>query len=48
MNQYIDRLIACGVPVGQACSTYIDFVTNFSLVELDIYVQYKESMHDVD
>lgn len=48
MNGYIKRLIKCGVPVDKAVSTYYDYVNNFTIAELEVYVRYVEEHCDVD
>lgn len=47
MNGYIDRLIVCGLTHREATDIYSDFVRNFSLVDLEVYVRYMESKINV-
>ena len=42
MNGYISRLIDCGIPKNTATQVYSDFVNNFSLVELEVFIRYIE------
>lgn len=42
MNGYIVRLMRCGYSEEQAKEIYRDFVNNFPLWDLEIYVRSKE------
>lgn len=48
MNGYIDRLMTCGIPYKKACEIYSDYVRNFSVADLEIYVKYMETKIHVD
>lgn len=41
-NSYINRLVKCGYTVDAATSVYLDFIRNFSIAELEIYVRHVE------
>ena len=41
--EYIERLKSCGMSQDAAEEIYDDFLRNFSVADLDIYVKYKES-----
>ena len=47
-NSYIDRLVKCGYTVDAATDTYLDFIKNFSIAELEVYVRYVERNSYVD
>lgn len=42
MNGYIQRLVNCGLSIGVAVSTYIDYINNFTIPELEVYVRSME------
>lgn len=48
MNGYIARLVRCGVSLEKAENTYRDYMKNFSLGELEVYVRYLEQQKNVD
>ena len=48
MPEYINRLVKCGHTEEKATEIYMDYLKNFSIAELDIYVRYVEGMHDVE
>lgn len=48
MSEYIDRLVRCGYSMDKAIDTYRDFLRNFTIAELDIYVRQVEKNSYVD
>lgn len=42
MNDYIERLIACGYTADWATNVYNIFMRNFTIAELEIHVRYVE------
>lgn len=38
-NYYINRLIECGYTDSAAIDVYCDFVNNFTIAELEVYVK---------
>lgn len=43
MNGYIYRLMKCGYSLEKAQEIYKDFVNNFDLWDLEVYVRSKEA-----
>lgn len=48
MSEYIERLMRCGYSADRAISTYRDFLKNFTIADLDIYVRQVEKDNYVD
>ena len=47
MNGYIFRLMKCGYSLEKAREIYRDFVNNFDLWDLEIYVRSKEYVAEI-
>jgi hypothetical protein len=46
MNEYILRLIHCGYPLCEAISTYHDFIKEYSLKDLILFIESLEKEVD--
>ena len=42
-NGYIRRMVDIGIPYNKAYDVYRNYIRNFSIPELEVYVRYLES-----